>query len=307
MSTSTDQQEISALKMGAFINLLMAVAGWVAYSIANSEALLLDGNFSFISVLTTIGAIIIIKKKHTRTDLFPFGKYFYESLFTLSKGILILGLVVAALAQNLIRILDYIQAAGPIEKLKTGPIMIYMALMLVLCFGMAQYYHIKNKRIQFRSPILAVESKSSKIDGWMTLAVGAALSLSALVPEDSLFSFLLYIGDAIIVVLMCLFLLRIPFEIVKQGFVELGGGTIQNQDSQQRMKDIVKAHLPKGWEVKGHYFSKTGSSHILILYLNVHSETIDVSSIKSSRLKLLKNLNDDFSNLELEIILDDLQ
>ena len=185
--------------------------------------------------------------------------------------------------------------------------MIYMGLMLILCFGMAQYYHIKNKRIEFRSPILAVESKSSKIDGWMTLAVGAALSLSALVPEDSAFSFLLYIGDAIIVVLMCLFLLRIPFEIVKQGFVELGGGTIQDPESQNKMKEIVKAHMPKGWEAKAHYFSKTGSSHVLILYVAVNSETVDVNSLKNCRQSLLKNLNADFSNLELEIILDDLE
>ncbi len=62
MLSQTDQIESSALKIGVIINLLMAIAGWVAFSLTGSEALLLDGNFSFIASVTTIGAIIIIYK-----------------------------------------------------------------------------------------------------------------------------------------------------------------------------------------------------------------------------------------------------
>ena len=107
MVINTDNVEVSALKIGVLINLMMAVAGWVAYSVTGSEALLLDGNFSFISSLTTVGAILIIKSKHKRTVVFPYGRYFYESFFTLSKGVLTLGLTVAALFQNIIKILDF--------------------------------------------------------------------------------------------------------------------------------------------------------------------------------------------------------
>ena len=49
MLSQTDQIESSALKIGVVVNLLMAIAGWVAFSLTGSEALLLDGNFSFIS------------------------------------------------------------------------------------------------------------------------------------------------------------------------------------------------------------------------------------------------------------------
>ena len=203
MISKTDQIESSALKIGVIVNLLMAVAGWVAYSLTGSEALLLDGNFSFISSVTTVGAILIIHKKHKKTSVFPYGRYFYESFFTLSKGILILGLIIAALFQNIIKIVAFIEGEK-IEKLQTGPILIYMVLMIFLCFGLAFLYQHKNKKIHFQSSILNVETKASKIDGYMTIAVGIALVLTTFVPESSKLSFLLYIGDSIIVILMCI-------------------------------------------------------------------------------------------------------
>lgn len=61
------------------------------------------------------------------------------------------------------------------DQLKTGPIMIYMALMLVLCFGIAYIYQSKNKSINYLSPILSVEAKSSKIDRYVTKNGGSYL------------------------------------------------------------------------------------------------------------------------------------
>lgn len=71
MQSTTDWIEASGLKIVVIVNFIMAFAGWLAYSISNSEALLLDGYFSFISMLTTIGAIIIIKKNKSINYLSP--------------------------------------------------------------------------------------------------------------------------------------------------------------------------------------------------------------------------------------------
>ena len=301
MLSQTDQIESSALKIGVFVNLLMAIAGWVAFSLTGSEALLLDGNFSFISSVTTIGAIIIIHKKHKRTSVFPYGRYFYESFFTLSKGILILGLIIAALFQNIVKIIKFIEGEK-LEKLQTGPILIYMVLMIFLCFGLAFLYQHKNKKIHFQSSILTVETKASKIDGFMTIAVGIALVLTTFVPETSKLSFLLYIGDSIIVILMCLFLFKTPFEVIKGGFIELGGGSLQNQESVQEIEALVKNLLPEGLQVNNCYISKTGSSHLVLIYANSMTPSIAMDTITQYRNSIHEKLDVKYPNSEVEIV-----
>lgn len=301
MATNTEQVESSALKVGVFINVLMAVAGWVTYSITGSEALLLDGNFSFISALTIIGAIIIIQKKHKRTSTFPYGRYFFESLFTVSKGILILGLTIAALFQNIIKIIEFLEGKS-LERLQTGPILIYMTLMLFLCFGTALFYELKNKKINYQSSILRVEGKASKIDGYMTIAVGVALILSTIVPESSRFSFLLYIGDAIIVILMCLFLLRIPMEVIREGFIELGGGTVQDKDAIKQIEHVIYSLLPDPLEIIKYHLSKTGSSHLLLIYAKSRTSEINVAAVDKYRNEIQEQVEANFPNSEIEIV-----
>ncbi len=304
MLSKTDQIESSALKIGVFINLIMAIAGWVAYSLTGSEALLLDGNFSFISSVTTIGAVIIIYKKHKRTSVFPYGRYFYESFFTLSKGILILGLIIAALFQNVIKILAFIDG-DKLKKLETGPILIYMVLMVFLCFGLAFLYGFKNKKINFQSSILSVEAKASKIDGFMTIAVGIALVLSSFVPETSKLSFLLYIGDAIVVILMCLILFKTPFNVIKEGFIELGGGSLQNQESVKEIETVIQSLLPDGLELKSCHISKTGSSHLVLIYAGSTMPMISMDSIIKYRNSIHDKIDAAFPNSEVEIVFRD--
>ena len=304
MKQNTDLIETSALKIGVVINVIMAIAGWVAYSVTGSEALFLDGNFSFISSITTVGAIIIIHKKHKRTAVFPYGRYFYESFFTLSKGILILGVIIAAVFQNVIKIIRYFEGES-LERLKTGPIVIYMILMVFLCFGLAYLFHSKNKKINFKSSILAVETKASKIDGFMTIAVGIALVLTTFVPDNSKLSFLLYIGDAIIVILMALLLLKTPFDVIKEGFIELGGGSLQSQEDVSQIEKLILQLIPGSLHMQNCHVSKTGSSHLVIIYASSTKPTLDLKVLTNFRSSIHKKIEENFPNAEVEIVFRD--
>lgn len=303
MNKEVDKIEIDSLRVGTIVNLVMAVAGWLAYYFSNSEALLLDGNFSFITTITTLTAMFIVRKKHQRTDLFPYGRYFYESFFVLFKGLLILGLTVAALFQNVIKIFDY-YAGQPINALEPGIIMYYSLVMTFLCLGLAFYYKKQNQKVENGSSLLSVESKSTKIDGYLSLIVGLALILTTVVPEGSKFSFLLYIGDAIIVILLSLFLLNIPLGIVKEGFIELGGGTLQDRKSKEWIEKQIQDLLPEKYAATSSYVSKMGSSYLVIIYLQSQDAIIELSKIQAYKSKLKEVLEKDFGNLELEVVLD---
>ncbi len=64
------------LTVGMFTNLFMAIAGWTAYYLSGMQATLLDGNFSFIAVLTCFATINIVKITQRTSKRFPQGKYF---------------------------------------------------------------------------------------------------------------------------------------------------------------------------------------------------------------------------------------
>ncbi len=302
MRATIDQTEIAALKVGTVLGLIMSIAGWLAYYLSNSEALLLDGNFSFVTAITTASAILIVQKRHKKTSLFPYGKYFYESFFVFFKGLLILGLTVAALFQNIIKIFDYF-SGQPIVRLEPGIILYYSILMGFICFFLSYYYRKKNKIIADASTLLSVEAKSSKIDGYLSIVIGIVLILTTIVPENSSFSFLLYIGDAIIVILLSLFLLHIPLEIIRESFIELGGGILQDSKSKKKIENLLHKLKPENLTIEHTYVSKVGSSYLVVVYIISTKNNLDVEDIRSYRSKLQQNLRKDFTTIEVEVVL----
>ena len=304
MITTIDATEIKALKVGIGVNLIMALSGWVAYYLSNSEALLLDGNFSFAIAITTFTAVLIARKKHDRTPLFPYGKYFTESFFVLFKGLLILGITIAALFQNIVKIFDYL-SGEPILRLESGPILYYSIVMTLLCFGVAAYYQRTNKSINHASPILKVETQSAKIDAYLSLVVGIALILTTMVPENSAWEFLLYIGDAIIVILLSLFLIKMPLQTIREGFIELGGGVLQDKKVRENIERVIQKNTPDSLVISQTYISKMGSSYLIVLYLSSETQMMDPMAIRDFRANILAGLKEQVSNLQVEVVLGD--
>ena len=74
---NTDRIEKRTLWITVIVNIIMAAAGWITYDLTGSQAMLLDGNFSFVLALATLIAIYISKIKHKKTKTFPFVSYAY--------------------------------------------------------------------------------------------------------------------------------------------------------------------------------------------------------------------------------------
>ena len=198
---NVDKIEKSALWVTVVANLIMAVAGWLTFGLTNSQAILLYCNFSFILAVATIIAIYISKNKHKKTKTFPYGNYVYEAAFILSKGLLILGIIVMAFFQNTIKIFEYIQGEK-IEPVVMVPIYYYTIFILILTLMLLFFFNHQNKKIDNKSGILLVEATSAKIDGILTLAMGLAFLLISFIGVGSPFEFLIFIGDSIIVIII---------------------------------------------------------------------------------------------------------
>ncbi len=296
-----DRVETKALSVGIFISFLMAIAGWVTYYYSGSDAMLLDGNFSFISVFAGVVAIIIANKKHQKTKTFPFGSYVYEALFVLIKGILILGIVLVSGLQNTLKIIAYFKGK-PIEHVVIGPILIYVIVISILCFVLYFFYKSKNNSIDNKSSILQVETKSTLLDGFMSLGIGLVFMVIWLLPVQSSFDFLKSIGDAIIVLIMCLVFFTMPLKIIRESFIELGGGLLQDTATKEIAEKTITELLPSNLTKQSIYISKLGSSYFILVYLSSDTNTIDLSSIEVLRNKIQAQLINSLTNIKLELI-----
>ena len=296
-----DNIENKALKGGIFISFLMAIAGWLTYYFSGSDAMLLDGNFSFISVFAGLVALVVSKNKHQKTKTFPFGSYVYEALFVLIKGILILGVILVSGLQNSLKIIAYLEGR-PIDVVVIGPILIYVIVISTLCFALYFFYKSKNSSINYKSSILKVETKSTLIDGFMSLGIGLVFMTIWLLPEQSSFDFLKSIGDAIIVLIMCLVFFTMPLKIIRESFIELGGGVLQDTTTKEIAEKAITDALPSYLNKQSIYISKLGSSYFILLYVSSDTNTIDLSVIEALRVKIQQKLSSAFTNIKLEVI-----
>ena len=262
MNNRTEQV---ALAVGAVVGLVMAVGGWLAYYLSGAEALLLDGNFSFIGVLSTLLAIVIsvIKARTSRT--YPFGQFVYEPTYSLFIGLLTVGVIVVAVAGNATKIVDYLQGER-FPAIDTSVILVYTVVMVVLCFGLAGLFRYSNHRLRGGSTILRAYTVQSTIDGILSAAAGGALIGFGFVPAAGAFAFLTQIGDAIIVVALCVLVLYQPIKLIRDSFIEVSGGALNDRTVTEEIRALVSARIDEA-EISDMFITKTGSSYLVVAFM----------------------------------------
>lgn len=200
--------EMGSLMIGGIANLVMAAAGWIAFYFSGSEALLLDGNFSFILFITGVAAVGI-----TLADRITKKKKSLEMLYIVIKGLLILFVIVIAVINNIQKIYEFI-LGHEVGQLKTGIIGYYIALVVTICFSLSFFYRNQNQKINNTSRLLDTEAKASMIDGFMSSGTGIALIFVGLIEPGSSLNFMLYIGDSIAVLLLSICMVKEPIIMI---------------------------------------------------------------------------------------------
>ncbi|MEZ9336739.1 cation transporter [Vibrio splendidus] len=296
--------EKRALIIGVIANLVMAISGWAAFNLSGSEALLLDGNMSFILFITTLVALKITEIKSNKSDIFPFGLYVAEALYSLMKGLLLLGVVISAISSNSSKVLSYWQGAE-IEPIKTGVIVYYAIAMVVICWGLSFFYHRQNKRINHNSSMLKVDQKSSFIDGILSASTGVILVVIGFIEPTSTFSPLLYIGDSILVITLALMMITQPINIIKEAFVELAGGKLQDTESYQDIKSKVESKFDaQTHHITSLHISKTGSNYLVVIGLDLTKlNPNNQSTLINKKTQLHQELVSSYPFIDIEMIL----
>jgi predicted Co/Zn/Cd cation transporter (cation efflux family) len=296
--------ERQSLTVGVVANLVMALSGWATFYLSGSEALLLDGNFSFIMFLSSIAALKVAEIKTRRSHTFPFGLFITEALYSLVKGLLIGGVLLAAIIGNVSKIVQYINGAE-LPPLKTGPILIYSIAMVIICFGLSLFYHYQNKQVGNKSSMLSIDKSASLVDGFMSAGTGAALVIIGYVNADSGWGFLLYIGDAIMVLILACLMIKQPISIIRNAFIEMAGGQLQNQQDYQHIESVISDSLTEqALKQEALFISKTGSSYLVVISFSAEQLTsIDSDALQTAKNGINQLLSQTYPHIDVEFVL----
>ncbi len=297
--------ESKALLIGFFINLFMGIAGWYMFLTTDIDALFLDGNFSLISALGCIAAIVISKYSDKKTKRFPYGMHFLEPLYATLKGFLSLALIVIAGFSAVEKLYNFLFLdEGKI--LEMGDILYYSLLMTFLCFLLSFVFGAYNKKIDKRSTMLGVESKASFVDGIISLGLGVAILLITFLPKEGNTLFVYYIGDALITIFLIIFTIRTPIEAFKDSFTEVMYGTIKKGKVKNHIENMIKSENThfENLIINMVNIHKMGKKLDIIINISVRNENSSVREILDFKTKLSENLYEEYKNADIGIVLE---
>lgn len=213
--------------------------GFALYT--RSDAILLDGFFSFIGFFIALLTIRVARLVHLPDDeKFHFGYAFHEPLMNTVKGLIIVTVCGVALASGI----DALLHGGRV--LNVGGAMVYAVIATVGCFAIAA--GAKRAGTRTGSPLLLVDAKNWMLDGAISSGVALAF-LAALLMDGTRWAYLLpYVDPALIVVLVSV-MVWVPLQTIWQGVGELLQ-VAPDPVTQERVREHVNRAVADGKYVR---------------------------------------------------------
>jgi divalent metal cation (Fe/Co/Zn/Cd) transporter len=300
-----DRVERGALGVGIAGNLSMAGIAWVTFWFSNSEAILLDGNYSFIIFIGMGVALAVSRIKSRRTETFPLGQFFYEALYGFVKGLMILGVILMAVVTSIVRIIFYVGGnTENIPMLNPDPILYYAVTVAVICFLLSGFYRLSNAKIGGQSSLLKTDSKASFVDGMMSLGIAVGVLFLRNTDPAGGAGFVPFLADSIITLVLAAMLISKPVEIVRESIIELALGKLQDEDQYNECDLVVREECAPEFAVDRLYMSKTGSRYLAVALVRPAdgSSHVSLDALQERKQGILDRLRPDLPHLMLELV-----
>ena len=287
--------ERRALILSAFGALVMAILGFSFALLTRSEALMLDGLFSLLGFVMTLGAIRISRLVYEPgTMQFQFGFAGFEPLFNLVKGLVIIFISLLAAYSSIVAI----QAGG--REIEIGWALVYAAIVTV---GSILVFSLLTRAARKTgSPLLQVDAKNWMIDGAITAAVLVGFLVIYFL-RDTQWSWIVPYADPLVVLVLVVISLPVPFIIIKSSVKDLlmGAPDIKLQESLR--KHMLPALNEEGYITGGTRLAKTGRMVYLYVFSLLDESQADPGVAKQDaiRRKLTSELSTVYADIEVDI------
>ncbi len=213
MNVTQEKIESRALRASAWGYLFMALLGGLFFYLAQSQAILLDGVYSFISLLMTFLAQRVSRLVQTPyTDSFHFGFAHFEPMLNVVRILLILAITGFAAVSAIAALLSGGRA------LNADTAVIYGLVAAAGCLAMA--WRQRRASRQATSPILAVDAHNWLIDGVLSSGVAITFLAAYLLRSSPYADWIAYV-DPLLVIVMVVLLLPAPLKSLGENLREV--------------------------------------------------------------------------------------
>lgn len=296
-SESKQKTEAGSLKTARLGYIVMGIAGLIGASLSGSDAILLDGMYSFVMAITSFVAIYIssLLQKGVN-DEYPFGYASYEAMYLTFKGLLVLIIMVMAFFGSVSTIIGYL-GGEQIAPLKTNVILVYVIFTVSIALSLS-YLHNKNYK-KTKSVLLKTESVTTLIDGLMSAGAGVALIAVSFLEGTGLEP-IVPIADSLVVLLLVIFMAKEPIKLFKTGFFQLVGKSIVKKDIKKAEK-IVKRSLSANFNLLKVKAVQMGRSCQYVIYLKP-TVAMNIEELDRQREILIEHAQEIDENSFVEVV-----
>lgn len=202
MTKESRKEILSAVRLGLFINIILAIMKLSFGFWGNAQALISDGLNSTSDVFISLMILLVLKLATKKPDYdHPYGHEKYEGLAYFVLGIIFFATAVFIAIDAVVAIIDHIKFPDDMN----GPhilTVIISIIALVIKFVLFRYYRIIGKK--YNSPTIHADAKNHLIDVYAT-------SFSVIGLTIAQFGFVMF--DDIAALIIGLFILRLAVQI----------------------------------------------------------------------------------------------
>ena len=277
--------ERRSLAFAKWGNLFMGCAGVTAAFASNSEAILLDGLYSGVGFISAIVAARVGKRVSQAPDRQrPFGYDADEAIYTTFRSLSLLGLILFAVFSAGSKIVTYL-TGGDVPELIFGPIIIYFVVICATCLGLTLLHRYNWRRTGKRSDILKLEANAATVDGVITGAAGLGL-LGIPLLADTPLAVIIPVGDAIILLILCVLIIANPVVSFRKGLAELAGISAAPDKLKALRRLARSAAEDAGLRLVDASISKLGRTYTAAVYVDPNAPVgADVIDALAARLQ----------------------
>jgi predicted Co/Zn/Cd cation transporter (cation efflux family) len=214
--------EESLLKLSISATIAFAAAGVIVGLASGSSAILFDGVYGMVDALMTGLALLVVRlitasnaadaMGQTLSQRFTFGFWHLEPIVLGLNGVLLSGAAIYALLSAI----GVILAGG--RELSFDIAIIYAGIGTILDIGMA--VHIRRGNRHIGSDLIALDAKAWTMSAWL----GSALFVAFLIGQavvGTRHAWLAPYVDPAALVIICLFVIPVPFGTVRKALSEI--------------------------------------------------------------------------------------
>ncbi len=226
--------EGKALRISIFGYFLLGILAVVFALKSQSEAIMLDGFFNFVSFMMSLLTLYV-----SNLLRIPYNKYFqygfmpFEPFVNVVKGLIILVVCGFALVSSIAALID----GG--RELSPGMAVIYSLIATIGCIVV--FLIQKRCANKVDSPLLALDIATWKLSGFISSAVAIGFG-AAYVLSRTEYSWIVPYVDPVMVVVLVLVMIRLPLSALKEGIGDLLLGAPPGE-MQSAIREMISADL----------------------------------------------------------------